>query len=127
MPAGGKRVGAGRPTKAAVAEKKAAAQRNTAEFSARAVRHLGQNYDTLQQLADGIWFEEETGEGKRRVYRAKPDKQALMYLVDHGKGKAAQAANVQQETTITIVSHVPRPRGSTLPLEEDENAPIEAV
>lgn len=115
MPAGGARVGAGHPTNAAVREKKAAAARDTAAFTRSAIKNLAHNYDKLQELADGIWVEQTTSEGIRRVYKKPPDRMALMCLVDHGKGKAAQAPAVTQSMTVNLYHQVPRP---------DEVAPI---
>jgi hypothetical protein len=124
MPAGGRREGAGHPTNAQVRERKAAQARDTATFTRKAVAALGHNFEKLQELADGIYVEQTTEDGTRRVYKKAPDRQAIMFLVEHGRGKAAQAVAVQQETTINIVSHVPRPQ-AVAPIPKEAEAPDE--
>ena len=118
--AGGRRAGAGHPTKAATeAKRKQTAE--AAAFVAGAQEYLPEALETLKLLAAGIWVEWCTRcragsadctcdrPDKTKLYQRPPDRQALEVLVEHARGKAAQAAAVQSDTSITLVCNVPRP------------------
>jgi hypothetical protein len=51
----------------------------------------------------------ETGEVQSKVYTQLPDRQALAWLLEQAHGKAKQVTETKQETTIYVVSNIPRP------------------
>ena len=71
------------------------------------MQDLDDYYDTLKQLALGVWVEDEE---KGRVYQRPPDRQALETLISHAKGKPATTQASTPDTQITFISKVPRPR-----------------
>ena len=82
-----------------------AAQRH---FARKVSEALIDNVDTMIELAKGLWIEETTGDGKRRVYRQPPDKQVLMFLVEQGIGKATAREKQPVSQIINLVHRVPR-------------------
>ena len=80
-----------------------------ARFQENATRDLDEIYLHLRDLAFGLWREVVNEEGVKRVYQQPPDRQALDILLSHAKGKPAVAQAVQQDTTVVLVSKVPRP------------------
>ena len=121
MPTGGKRPGAGHPTKASTELKRAARTAAALEFVEGAQEALPDALETLKLLAAGIWVEWCTrcrcgsedcrcmDPDKVRLYKRPPDRQANEILIEHGRGKAAQAAAAASDMTITLVCNVPRP------------------
>lgn len=124
MPRGGRQPGGGHPTNAAVESKRAASAEAIARFSDRAFEDLDAVYEAQRDLALGVyylgcltcakppskcrckevWHEEgEDGEPTFvRVYREPPNQKAGAELIAHTKGRAAQAAVIQQETQIVL-------------------------
>ena len=74
----------GRPPKA----EKFAGQIARAE--ARIARNLVRYIENMEALADGLWTEEQTPEGKRVVYQRPPDRAANQYLIDRVMGKPTE-------------------------------------
>lgn len=116
---GGKRIGAGRPTDAAIEQKKGAGAAAIARFTERALKDLDELYDAQKALALGVWYEgcsrcekpkkechcrERRGEAPLtiKVYKQLPHQKAGETLLSHTKGRAAVAQQVQQETTIIL-------------------------
>lgn len=82
--------------------------RSQEEFNDAVVTRLGRNVETLQHLADGIWVQEEDEDGHKRVYQKLPDRQALMFLLEHGIGKATAREKKTASPIINLVHRVPR-------------------
>lgn len=116
---GGVRKGAGRPTDAAIEQKKGAGAAAIARFTERALKDLDELYDAQKALALGVWYEgcsrcekpkkechcrERRGEAPLtiKVYKQLPHQKAGETLLSHTKGRAAVAQQVQQETTIIL-------------------------
>lgn len=78
------------------------------DFNDAVIANLRVNVETLQHLANGIWVREETRDGEGRVYRTPPDRQALMFLLEHGIGKATAREKKTASPIIQLVSNVPR-------------------
>lgn len=100
-------------------EKANAEQQERFQFLARA--DLTKHYKALHDLARGIYYEgcatcklpEERCQCAKsagvRVYQARPDRQALMFLIEHGIGKATLKSDTSVDTEIVISHEVPRP------------------
>lgn len=110
---GGKREGSGRLTKLGREDRARKAAFNRELFDLKTVAAMPELWETLHDLAKGIWVEEveadRQGNEVRRVYREKPDRQALMFLVEHGIGKAAAKVQQVQDTQISLIVSHPRP------------------
>lgn len=115
MAHGGKREGAGRKSDAERAAIKNASSQRLAQFADKALRDLDAIYEAQKDLALGIYFEgcemcaRELGKCKCkegpvgvRIYRRPPDQRAGAELLQHAKGRAAQAQQVQAETDIRV-------------------------
>ena len=92
------------------AEERLQAQASAAQrhFARKVSEALIDNVETMIELAKGIWIEETTFDGKRRVYRQPPDKQVLMFLVEQGIGKATAREKQPVSQIINLVHRVPR-------------------
>lgn len=100
-------------------ERANAEQQERFQFLARA--DLTKHYKALHDLAKGIYYEgcatcklpEERCQCAKksgvRVYQARPDRQALMFLIEHGIGKATLKSDTSVDTEIVISHEVPRP------------------
>lgn len=106
---GGKRERAGRLTKASRKRRADVSAANREKFDLATVAALPGLFETLLDLAIGVWVEETTPDGKRKVYQEKPDRQALMFLTEHGIGKAAAKVMTVPDTTLTLAISHPRP------------------
>ena len=107
---GGPRPGSGRPTKASLAEKAQRQVKQSAQFNEACLRDLALFYETAKQLALGLWVEEvDEATGSRRVYQKAPDKQVLLNLMDHAKGKPTTSQMNSPDTEIKLICSIPRP------------------
>lgn len=115
MPRGGARAGAGRKSNAEREAIKNASSERLQKFAERSLADLEAFYEANRDLALGIYFEGcevcakelarcrcKEGPSAVRIYRQPPDQRALAVAIEHAKGRAAQAAQVQQETQITV-------------------------
>ena len=113
---GGKRAGAGRKTDAVRKQIK------NGEFDEKAAAALPDLFETIMDLAKGVKvavYKPRKGQSCQEyvddegavvyVYSEPPDKACVMYLVDRASGKAAVKQNVETDTTIQIISNIPRP------------------
>jgi hypothetical protein len=127
MARGGKREGSGRPSDFAE-KQKAELYRSAVEgFMDQATAALPEVSQALLDLARGakelryvrrsarertqILKEEECVDGDGEecwLYTLLPDKTALLALVEHTKGRAAQTARVDLDTTIVLQHQIPR-------------------
>lgn len=89
-------------------QREKARARSQEDFNDAVVANLRTNVETLQHLANGIWVREETRDGEARVYKTAPDRQALMFLLEHGIGKATAREKKTVSPVIQLVSNVPR-------------------
>ena len=113
MNRGGKRIGAGRPTKAAMAQKAEFSRDAATRFRERAAKDFDRIYNALSDLAFGVYIEE-VDDTKVRVYRRPPDRGALQTMIDHLKGKPATQNVTQPDTVFHFhAAHVPRPGKAT--------------
>lgn len=124
MAKGGRRPGAGRPTNAALELKRSPGSEEQQAFVLGAQAALPEALLILTEMARGIYYEGCSRCKKAvslcacevpaatRIYQKPPDRQALEILVEHGRGRAAQAAQAAQDTSITLVCNVPRPAGA---------------
>jgi len=99
--------------------------RQTAKFNEACLYDLPEFYETAKQLALGLWVEELDEAGARlRVYQKPPDKQVLLNLMEHAKGKATTAQIANPDTEIKVVHSIPRaPKakpGAAAVIEESE-------
>ena len=84
MPSGGARVGAGRKPKAVKFA------RPIAQAEKRIADRLPKLIDRMFELADGVLMAETLMDGELRVYRERPDRQALEYLINRILGKPVE-------------------------------------
>jgi hypothetical protein len=59
--------------------------------------HLPEYIDNLHRLAFGVWYEETTKDGPRRVYQAPPDFQTNVYLINRIMGKPTDRGQFQSD------------------------------
>lgn len=126
MPRGGRRPGSGRPSNAQREEKAQLQAKQTARFNEACLRDLPEFYETAKQLAMGIWVEEvDEQNATRRVYQKPPDKQVLLNLMEHAKGRPTTSQIATTDTEIKVVHQIPRaPRAKpgAAPMEEETDA-----
>jgi len=109
VPRGGRRPGSGRPSNAQREEKAQLQARQTAKFNEACLYDLPEFYETAKQLALGLWVEELDEAGARlRVYQKPPDKQVLLNLMEHAKGRPTTAQIGNPDTEIKIYHSIPR-------------------
>jgi hypothetical protein len=58
---------------------------------------LDRYLENLDKLACGVWFEETTKDGIRRVYRTLPDLQSNEYLINRIMGKPTDKGQFQND------------------------------
>lgn len=121
MPRGGRREGSGHPTKAAAQAKRAASADAIARFEAAVEAEGNEIVRALFDLGKGAYYEGCGGCEKPRdkcrcamplpvrIYQRLPDRAACVALLEHMKGRAAQAQVVRAETEIILECAVPRP------------------
>src|SRR3990167_6512430 len=57
---------------------------------------------SMIESAKGLYYEQITKEGKRTVYKEKPDTKAGTYLLDQTAGKAKESLEVQGKVTLVM-------------------------
>lgn len=150
MQHGGKRQGAGRKSDAAKerltaqAAARVAGIKDTAAISNVAdlatalqnaqeglVRAIVERQDELVtamiDLAVGATLQDADKEGNTVTYTQLPDRQAISWLMEMAHGKATQRREVKQDTTINIISQVPRPTFAALPAHLTEGEAEEPI
>lgn len=129
MARGGKREGAGRPSEHEEREKEKFFRAALEKSNDALVGSLPEAVEVLKIVALGEWqemryvkpsgrlraqllsveeCEDGAGEAVYLCTRA-PDKQALLALIEHTRGRAAQTARVELDTQIVLQHQVPRP------------------
>jgi hypothetical protein len=96
MPNGGARPGAGRKPK----DEKF--KQPIAKAEKRIADRLPELVDNMLALSDGIWVEETTIDGKTRVYKRAPDRQANEYLINRIMGKPTERQEQEHSGDIQI-------------------------
>ena len=66
--------------------------------------HLPQSVCNIIALADGVWVEEFDEDGKRHVYKEKPDLKANEYLIDRIMGKPTERREVTVDKPLEDMS-----------------------
>ena len=85
---GGVRPGAGRPRNA---DRHPQA---VAEAEAKLTARLLQIIDSALALTEGIWVEETTPDGVRRIYKKPPNIKAIIYCIDRIMGKPTERKEI---------------------------------
>jgi hypothetical protein len=78
------------------------AEQARAYVISRVVNDLLPIMDAQIDAAKGLWYEEITKEGKRRIYKAKPDIFAGKNLLDQVIGKAKETVEVQGDIILKL-------------------------
>jgi hypothetical protein len=113
---GGRREGAGGVTREAQEAKKSAGSEALKRFTSKAFKDLDALYQAQKDLALGYYYEGcdqcekpldkckclASTKKAIRVYKAPPNQRAGAELIQHTKGRAAVAQQVQADTTILL-------------------------
>lgn len=92
------------------AERKAAENLVKQNVDRRLDRNLNLYISKMEELAEGVYYEEEvklkSGVTIRRVYKSKPDRLALEYLIDRRLGTPTKVSDskVKSESSVKILS-----------------------
>ncbi len=72
-------------------------------------RNLPKNLKLLEAIARGVLVTEKTKDGEE-IYRLPPDRQAVQFLIEHGKGKPASKLELTGEdgAPIVVTPYIPR-------------------
>ncbi len=90
---GGKREGAGRP-KGSKGGHTLLAEQARARLIERVHSELDPILTAQIDAAQGLYYEDVTPDGKKRIYKQKPDVNAAKYLLDQTAGKARENLDV---------------------------------
>lgn len=148
MPRGGRREGAGRKTNAEREAIRNATTEKLERFAKKSLADLDAIYEAQKALALGLYYEGcmacakpvkkcrcKEGPQAVRIYQEPPNQKAGKDLMEHAKGRAAQAAQVQHETQITVSLGckkcgnteplIPRPKARSKEEESDLSGTID--